>query len=370
MIEKADSDASPVVFSRDPDRNRPYRDGTADLLKGLAVLLMIQVHIMEQFVTTDTHGSVIGKVSMFLGGPACAPVFLAVMGYFLAFSEKPLAYFLKRGGLLFLAGILLNIGRSGHLLIEIIRGETTLDPWFFIMGADILTLAGLSLIFTGLLRLILKHNGWLYLSAALLVAGITPLLNKIASSGTVGVYITAFFWGTSEWSYFPVFPWLGYVLAGYAFHLLLFQIPFLNRFDVQKQLLYIIPLWIAIMITIPYASVITHNLSGPGGYYHHGILFFIWTLLFMISYLVLVKLTEIIYGEQGVVMFIKWIGRKVTSLYVIQWLIIGNLATWLYCTQDLFQFAAWFILVTTATLVTGWLVEKALKKLSEKKHAV
>ena len=348
-------------------RTRSYRDGTADLLKGLAVLFMIQVHIMEQFVTADTQGSVIGKVSMFLGGPACAPVFLAVMGYFLAFSEKPLAYFLKRGGVLFLAGILLNIGRSAHLLIEIFQGETSINPWFFIMGADILTLAGLSMIVTGFLRVILKDNGWFYFITALIIAALTPMLNQIAATGKVGVYIAAFFWGSSEWSYFPVVPWLGYVLAGYAFRLFIVQYPLLNKIDVQKQLLYFIPLWIGIMITIPYASVITHNLSEPGGYYHHGILFFVWTLLFMISYLVLVKLTEVLYGEQGVVIFIKWIGRKVTSLYVIQWLIIGNLATWLYRSQDLFQFVAWFVAVTLATVIMGWLVEKFLKKVSADK---
>jgi hypothetical protein len=79
----------------DPAVDRMKRDGTADLLKGLAVLLMIQVHIMEQFVSSDTYNSLIGKASMFLGGPPCAPVFLAVMGYFLAITAKPFLYFLR-----------------------------------------------------------------------------------------------------------------------------------------------------------------------------------------------------------------------------------------------------------------------------------
>ncbi|MEI7897648.1 MAG: heparan-alpha-glucosaminide N-acetyltransferase domain-containing protein [bacterium] len=66
--------------------NRINGNGTADLLKGIAVLFMIQVHIMEQFASPDTCNSLIGKISMFLGGPPCAPVFLAVMGYFLVFQ--------------------------------------------------------------------------------------------------------------------------------------------------------------------------------------------------------------------------------------------------------------------------------------------
>jgi hypothetical protein len=137
--------------------NRRNRDGTADLLKGFAVLFMIQVHIMEQFASHDTYNSMFGELSLFLGGPPCAPVFLAVMGYFLAQSAKPPTYFLKRGAILFIGGILLNTARSVNLLFQIVLGEVDLDPWFFVLGTDIFTLAGLSLILTGCLS---PLNSW------------------------------------------------------------------------------------------------------------------------------------------------------------------------------------------------------------------
>ena len=247
--------------------NTLKRDGTADLLKGLAVLFMIQVHIMEQFAVMDIYNSLIGKISMFLGGPPCAPVFLAVMGYFLASSAKPLSYFLKRGALLFIGGILLNTFRSANLLLQIIRGDVDLDPWFFIMGADILTLAGLSLILTGFLRAIFKDKTLLYFLAAMAVAAISPFLDQVAQTGAVSKYAIAFLWGTLEWSYFPLFPWFAYVLAGYAFRLFLKQTPKINGLDVQNQFIYFIPVWIGVIITLPYASSITHILEGPGGYY-------------------------------------------------------------------------------------------------------
>ncbi|MBU2466561.1 MAG: DUF1624 domain-containing protein, partial [Bacteroidetes bacterium] len=57
-----------------------------DLLKGIAVVLMIQVHLTELFARPAFFDSVAGKVSLFLGGPAAAPVFMAVMGYFLAWK--------------------------------------------------------------------------------------------------------------------------------------------------------------------------------------------------------------------------------------------------------------------------------------------
>jgi uncharacterized membrane protein len=342
--------------------NRLKRDGTADLLKGFAVLFMIQVHIMEQFASPDTFNSMFGKISMFLGGPPCAPVFLAVMGYFLAFSAKPFLYFLRRGIVLFMGGILLNAARSANLLVQIARGEIDLDPWFFILGADIFTLAGLSLILTGILRQIFKDKSLFYFLTALLVAAISPLLNSVEAAGKATEHLLAFIWGTAEYSYFPVFPWFAYVLTGYSFRLFHKQTERIKKIDVQTRFVYFIPLWIGLIITLPYASNITHELARPGGYYHHGMLFFAWVLLFMISYLVLIKLMEISYGNHGSLRLVKWIGQKVTLLYVIQWLIIGNIATWLYRSQDLFQYIAWFVMVTLTTILTGYLVEKARGK--------
>jgi uncharacterized membrane protein len=338
--------------------NRLKRDGTADLLKGLAVLFMIQVHIMEQFASPDTYNSMIGKISLFMGGPVCAPVFLAVMGYFLAFSGRPMLYFIKRGVLLFLGGILLNTARSANLLIQIMQGNIKLDPWFFIMGADILTLAGLSLILTAFLRVIFRESAWLYFMAALAVAAVSPLLNQVEPAGRITEFIFAFLWGTAEWAYFPVFPWFAYVLAGYAFCLFIRKTPAAKKIDIPNQVVYFIPLWIGILLTIPYAAGITYDLEGPGGYYHHGILFFGWVLLFMAGYAVLIKLADHSFGESKIAGIIKWTGQKVTVLYVIQWLIIGNIATWLYKSQNLFQYLAWFIMVTLITLLFGWLGEK------------
>jgi hypothetical protein len=342
-------------------KKNPNRNGTADLLKGLAVLFMIQVHIMEQFASPDTANSIIGKIAMFLGGPPCAPVFMAVMGYFLAFSSRPLTYFLKRGALLFLGGILLNTFRSANLIIRIMSGEVHLDPWFYIMGADILTLAGLSLIVTGFLRLVLKNRAVLFFLLAGIVAAISPYLDNFGSKGVISSHILGFFGGTEEWSYFPFFPWYAYVLTGYAFRLVVQGKTLAGKIDIQNQFLYFIPSWILVIITLPYASAITCNLSGPGGYYHHGILFFGWVLLFMLSYLVAIKLVEINYGDHVIVRSIKWMGEKVTILYVIQWLIIGNIATVLFRSQDLFQVWAWFIVITAATILAGFLYVKIRK---------
>ena len=58
------------------------RTQTADVLKGIAILLMIQVHLVELFVTNEISESRVGNVLLFLGGPPVAPIFMTVFGYF------------------------------------------------------------------------------------------------------------------------------------------------------------------------------------------------------------------------------------------------------------------------------------------------
>jgi len=336
-------------MTQDLPRKGRSRNATADLLKGLAVLFMIQVHVMEQFGSTDSYCSLIGNISLFLGGPFCAPVFLAVMGYFLVNDRHTFSYFLKRGIYLFVGGVALNAARSAHLLIQIFAGKVNLSPLDYIFGADILTLAGLSLIIVGLLRMVFREAAFAWLITVLLVALVGPYLPGLTDSLPVSPYLTAFFWNTGAWSYFPVFPWLGYVLIGYAFRLLMKQ-PYFQEFIAKEHFRYfIMGIWVMILITVPWASGITRHLTGTGGYYHHGILFFGWALLFMAGYLWFAEWLQKHQGEQSFLRMVRWFGQHVTLVYVIQWLIIGNLAPVFYQSQNVFQMVLWFGSITTVT---------------------
>jgi uncharacterized membrane protein len=253
-----------------PGRNR---NGTADVLKGLAVLFMIQVHVMEQFATVEVYESLLGQVSMFLGGPFCAPVFLAVMGYFLASGNKPFLYYLKRGILLFAGGILLNLARSANLLIRIFNGSIDLNPWTFIFGVDILPLAGISLVIIGILRVSVKQNALAYLLMAVVAATISPLIadpvssiqhpassiRHPASAITALNYLRAFFTGTALWSYFPVFPWISYILSGMSFKLFLQSPRVAGILKPDQILIFSAPVLIILMLTIGWASGIIPN---------------------------------------------------------------------------------------------------------------
>ena len=64
------------------------RNHSLDLLKGIAVLLMIQVHVMELFASVAVSNSTAGKLSLFLGGAPVAPFFMIIFGYFIAKPDR------------------------------------------------------------------------------------------------------------------------------------------------------------------------------------------------------------------------------------------------------------------------------------------
>jgi uncharacterized membrane protein len=224
----------------------------ADLLKGIAVVRMILVHLMDVFATEALSSSAAAKLILFLAGPPGAALFMMIMGYFVAKSEKPLHVSLFRGLKLIFWGLLLNVGMNLHLLILIISGRSALNPWPFVFGVDILFLAGFSLMMLALVRKLLKDNmaGWLILFVILAVG--SGFLQALRFDSPPMVYLLSFFWGGESWSYFPVFPWAAYPVAGYIFY------HFDKRYSLSlfssKGLKYLVVLMIAIVVAgFPYA---------------------------------------------------------------------------------------------------------------------
>lgn len=319
------------------------RDQTADLLKGIAVVFMVQVHLVEQFVTQELFESIVGRVSLFLGGPPAAPVFLSVMGFFIGQSKKPSFALVRRGMLLIVGGILLNLGLNANLLLSIYRGRFQHDPLAFIFGADILPAAGLSVVICAALRPLLGSNAIAYLAAAVGVATVAPFLPSLGTEGLLP-YINPFLWGDAWWSYFPLFPWLAYVLLGVAFaHARRSIAPRLT-----SSRLWLIAFALLGALGFTAADALASITTLPS-YYHHGLPLMLWISGFLVLWLLAVNALESHAGETTVLLYLKWLGRHVTPAYVFQWLLIGNLATELYRTQVGNQLVLWFVTILAAT---------------------
>lgn len=317
---------------------------------------------MEQFASIEANNSILGRIFYFLGGPFCAPVFVAVMGYFLAASRQPFAFYLKRGLSLFILGILLNIGRSVHLFVTIFQGKYDLDPLHFVFGADILTLAGLSIILLAVLQLISKKSLVFYIPLMLVFAFSGNLIN--ASIPTESFFL-AYLAGNIDHSYFPLFPWFSYVLAGFIFKIIFDKYqPYFKPFTYIHWVI-IGLLSIAILIFSPYPFKISSNLPA---YYHHTFNFFLWVIGFMILYVLFVNFIAKWLKNTIIINFLAWCGKNVTVIYVIQWLLIGNIATAIYLSQDMFQSEMWFLGISVFSCIFTFIylkIRDLIKKRNE-----
>ncbi|HZK07392.1 MAG TPA: acyltransferase family protein [Bacteroidales bacterium] len=309
-----------------------------DLLKGVAVMLMVQVHLTELFATPDFYASLAGKISLFLGGPPAAPAFMAVMGFFLARKAQPLLQQIKRGLLLLLLGFALNIGLNLHLLIKIVSGSYQLDPLRYIFGVDILFLAGISIVVVALLRPLLQKRWVLWL----LLIPVSALANRwlpvYGGEAQWLRYLQAYFWGHYSWSFFPFFPWFSYVLTGYVFYLIYER--FARFITIKFRRISGLVLLILIVSTFAYGFRVATLLEV---YYHHSALFVAWTAAFILLWTLALALLNKLAGKTTLIKYLRWAGKNVTAFYVVQWLIIGNIATAIYRTQAGWTLPLWFI---------------------------
>jgi len=328
------------------------RESAPDLMKGIAVILMIQVHLMELFATVDIQQSALGKISLFLGGPPAAPVFMAIMGYFVARSQQSSWQKMALGVKLLVWGLLLNLGLNAHLLIRIISGDFDLNPWTYVFGVDILFLAGFSVIILTLAKRLFKNKWYLWFLLMLIFGFLNIFLPVYAGDIAWLKYVQAFFWGFYHWAYFSLFPWAAYPVAGYLFYLIA------NRFSLTtihpRWRLLLAGLMLALLlIFFNYGFNVASNLSV---YYHHQGWFMMWTLLFLLLMLMAVSSLPEKLMSSHPFRYLQWVGKNVTAFYVFQWLIIGNIATALFQSQQWTGLMFWFgiVVLSSSLLVFTW----------------
>lgn len=332
------------------------RKRTPDFLKGVAVLFMIQVHLMELFAQQEIYDGLIGKISLFLGGPPAAPIFMAVMGYFLAFSKKSLFPSVLRGIKLIVWGFALNIGLNLNLFYHIYTGTIKIGPLEYLFGVDILFLAGLSVIFIALIKHFFKEKVGVFISILLLVILIPEFFKVPVAVGTMK-YVWAYLYSDVWWSYFPLVPWFAYVMVGYIFKLLERNIIVLFG---EKRLIVLFSSMVLLVLGFWFGLDVSSNLHE---YYHHGIIYFLFSLVFMVFWLI--SSAQIMHNfNNGFTKYVEWLGNNVTTTYVFQWLIIGNISTIIYKTQTWWELILWFvgILGIVTLLVYGWIKIKNQQK--------
>ena len=156
-------------------------------------------------------------------------------------------------------------------------------------------------------------------------------------------------WGKQSWSYFPVFPWIAYPLLGYAFSL--FDTSYMQMKKNKEWIGFVaVVSGICLVLSSPYALKITYTMNK---FYHHDLLFFIWTSLFLITWSSIIFLLDKHVNENVLSRYLKWLGKNVTVFYVFQWLIIGNSATLFYKSLN---FSETLPLLVTILFFSNWMI--------------
>lgn len=194
-----------------------------DLLRGLAVIVMVQTHVFNATARPEILASPLFEVIRFIDG-LVAPSFLFASGmaYAVTTRRKIADYltfgrplFRQLGRLLLILGIgyLLHIPRfEFHHVMHVAGGEA----WLRFFQADVLHCIAVSLLVLQALLLVLRSEQLLSFAATLLALGIvaaTPVVWSIDFLPILPAPVAAYMNGL-HYSLFPLFPWAAFLLLG------------------------------------------------------------------------------------------------------------------------------------------------------------
>lgn len=224
------STSSPTAIVNDIAQEVPPLKGKRiefiDLLRGGAVLVMIETHMMNATIDPALRSSAaFGWITFINGLVAPAFTFASGLAYavatrrkindYLAFG-KPLFLSIRRLLFVIMIGYLLHIPKFNfHQLLH----ETTEESWQAFFQADVLQCIGVSLLIIQALLLLLRTERRLYtvlLVLSVAIAFLSPIVWAIDWRRFLPLPIAGYMNGLHFPSFpgFPLFPWSAFILAG------------------------------------------------------------------------------------------------------------------------------------------------------------
>lgn len=194
-----------------------------DLLRGWAVIVMIETHVFNATLATEITSGGLFQYIKFVNG-LVAPSFLFAAGLAYAVTtRRKITEYLAFGPPLFKQFsrllLVLFIGYMLHLPefnFQKLLHETTQEEWNNFFQVDILQCIAVSLIFMQVLLLVLRSERRLYgvtgLVAVLIVL-LSPLVWQVDFATILPMPMAAYFNGLHS-SLFPLFPWSAFLFAG------------------------------------------------------------------------------------------------------------------------------------------------------------
>ncbi|MDT3695414.1 MAG: heparan-alpha-glucosaminide N-acetyltransferase domain-containing protein [Ignavibacterium sp.] len=199
---------------------------SADLLRGLVIIIMIEVHVFNAFLLPELKQTTWFSTLNFING-LVAPSFLFVSGFAFQVSTGSKLDEMRKLGKAFWKKMMrifqiIMIGYALHLpyysFSKIINKSTPQQLQSF-FAVDVLQCIGFGLLFLFITRLLIKSDKvyhYFLIASLVVVTLISPVLWKIDFNQYVHPVIGNYF-NRLNGSLFPVFPWLNFLLAGGIF---------------------------------------------------------------------------------------------------------------------------------------------------------
>lgn len=194
-----------------------------DLLKGLALIVMIEVHVFNALLAPALKSSWLFDRMNFING-LVAPSFSFASGLVFVLSlQKGIEQLrtfgkefwrkVSRIGLIFFVGYSLHLP---HYSLTRILSNPTQSNLENLFSVDILQLISTGLLFLLLARILIKSENRFYnfsLLATLIILIISPFMWKIDFSNHLPLFFANYF-NRMHGSLFPIFPWWAFIFSG------------------------------------------------------------------------------------------------------------------------------------------------------------
>lgn len=315
-----------------------------DIIKFLAILFMVVVHIYEETELGSTSASAASYVVEFVGSPLAAPVFMFCMGIGLVYSRHSDARFLARRGVkLLLIGYGLNLYRGLAMGIEMAgyTGSWTAIPMMSVMYltvVDILQFAGLAFLFFALMKKWKLKSCWILLVSIVMLFA-AQLIPQVDKEQYLAASLLGIFRYQSEMSSFPFLQWLLFPVLGMIFGENLRKAEDVNRFYLAGG---------GIGTALFAGTTLTAVLSGKNvvnffmdNYYNMDALQILWTISIVLMWISLWYFISMVFHPEKLKTFISYCSRNLNKIYIIHWLIV----IWVYMLDIT---AYWQLLVVSA----------------------
>ena len=345
-----------------------------DVLKTIAVISMIFVHVLEvssELNTSDPLSRGIATLIEFLGCVPSAGVFMFFMGWGAAiFRKKGMKTFIYRFLQLFLLGLLVNFFQQlvPMLLEPEVFGKAQ-ENLYTIIAVDIYQFASLATLYFAIMQK-LNRNTKSAMIFSILLLSFCMILNATLGCETFTTgnnwydTLIGFFVRENEYSYFPFISWILFPISGYGAAFLY------QKLDGKKNLLSccfvtgigLILLSELLMNIFSIRDVIIrHVYPAEEGYYAMhpvcgiGAIGIIVTEFALVSYVLRIRKKQL----PG---FFSFVDQNVMFIYVTQWIMIGLLSPVL---NDITQLGV-NMLFSLGVLITACILAKCYRIIREK----